>query len=83
MIRAGRLKYAQTITDLATQLGMPLGTFRNKKPHTQKGHPAPISSRTSRALVWDSEQTAAFHAGKPVPALPEADGDEDLLDRHR
>ncbi|WP_406415318.1 hypothetical protein OH809_43240 [Streptomyces sp. NBC_00873] len=29
-----------------------------------------------------SEQTAAFHAGKPVPALPAADADEDLLDRH-
>ncbi|MFI5634842.1 DUF6292 family protein [Streptomyces sp. NPDC051664] len=82
MIRAGRLKYAQTMADLAAQLGMPLGTFRNKKPHTQKGHPAPISSPTSRALLWDSEQTAAFHAGKPVPTLPEADADEDLLDRH-
>ncbi|WP_331757049.1 DUF6292 family protein (plasmid) [Streptomyces sp. NBC_01544] len=82
MIRAGRLKYAQTMADLAAQLGMPLGTFRNKKPHTQKGHPAPISSPTSRALLWDSEQTAAFHAGKPVPALPKADADEDLLDRH-
>lgn len=82
MIRAGRLKYAQTMADLAAQLGMPLGTFRNKKPHTQEGHPAPISSPTSRALLWDSEQTKAFHAGQPVPALPEADDDEDLLDRH-
>lgn len=81
MIRAGRLKYAQTMADLAAQLGMPLGTFRNKKPHTQEGHPAPISSPTSRALLWDSEQTKAFHAGQPVPALPEVD-DEDLLDRH-
>ncbi|MGP4001561.1 DUF6292 family protein [Streptomyces sp. 8N706] len=82
MIRAGRLKYAQTMSDLAAQLGMPLGTFRNKKPHTQEGHPAPISSPTSRALLWDSEQTKAFHAGQPVPALPEVDDDEDLLDRH-
>lgn len=82
MIRAGRLKYAQTMADLAAQLGMPLGTFRNKRPHTQEGHPAAISSPTSRALLWDSEQTAAFHAGKPVPALPQADRDEDLLDRH-
>ncbi|MEV4335297.1 DUF6292 family protein [Streptomyces sp. NPDC049597] len=82
MIRAGRLKYAQTMADLAAQLGMPLGTFRNKKPHTQAGHPAPISSPTSRALLWDSEQTKAFHAGQPVPALPEVDDDEDLLDRH-
>lgn len=82
MIRAGRLKYAQTMADLAAQLGMPLGTFRNKKPHAQEGHPAPISSPSSRALLWDSEQTKAFHAGQPVPALPDVDDDEDLLDRH-
>ncbi|MEU3708386.1 DUF6292 family protein [Streptomyces anulatus] len=82
MIRAGRLDYAQTMADLAAQLGMPLGTFRNKKPHTQKGHPDPISSPTSRALLWDSEQTKAFYAGEPVPALQDTDDDEDLLDRH-
>ncbi|MEU5108158.1 DUF6292 family protein [Streptomyces sp. NPDC021354] len=70
------------MADLAAQLGMPLGTFRNKKPHAQEGHPSPISSRTSRALLWDSEQTSAFHAGKPVPALPDTNDDEDLLDRH-
>ncbi|WP_406278203.1 hypothetical protein OHT93_36640 [Streptomyces sp. NBC_00191] len=75
-------KYAQTMADLAAALGMPLGTFRNKKPHTQEGHPAPISSPDSRALLWDREQTAAFYAGKPVPALPDVDSDEDLLDRH-
>ncbi|MEU1439356.1 hypothetical protein ABZ438_35580 [Streptomyces sp. NPDC005786] len=82
MIRAGRLTYAQTMAGLAAHLGMPLGTFRNKKPHTQEGHPAPISSPTSRSLLWDSQQTTAFHAGKPVPALPAADDDKDLLDRH-
>ncbi|WP_405594137.1 DUF6292 family protein [Streptomyces sp. NBC_01410] len=70
------------MADLAAALGMPLGTFRNKKPHTQEGHPAPISSPDSRALLWDREQTAAFYAGKPVPALPDVDDDEDLLDRH-
>ncbi|MEU8708709.1 DUF6292 family protein [Streptomyces sp. NPDC048565] len=70
------------MTDLAAHLGIPLGTFRNKKLHTQGGHPAPISSPTSRALLWDSQQTKAFHAGKPVPALPETDDDQDLLDRH-
>ncbi|MGW6564997.1 DUF6292 family protein [Streptomyces sp. NPDC054975] len=82
MIRAGRLKYAQTMADLAAQLGMSLGYFRNKKPHIRDGHPAPISSPTSRALLWDSEQTKAFHAGEAVPALPTVDDDEDLLDRH-
>ncbi|MEU3464601.1 DUF6292 family protein [Streptomyces sp. NPDC006733] len=82
MIRAGRRKYAQTMADLASALGMPLGTFRNKKPHAQEGHPAPISSPKSRALLWDSEQTKAFYAGKPIPQLPAVDSDEDLLDRH-
>ncbi|GAA3372267.1 hypothetical protein GCM10017744_103110 [Streptomyces antimycoticus] len=82
MIRAGRLERVQTMADLAARLGMPLGTFRNKKPHTQEGHPAPISSPDSRALLWDSEQTDAFYAGEPVPALTDADDDEDLLDRH-
>ncbi|WP_328884993.1 hypothetical protein [Streptomyces sp. NBC_00316] len=43
MIRAGRLACVQTMADLAAQLGMPLGTFRNRKPHAQPGHPAPIS----------------------------------------
>ncbi|MCM2424149.1 DUF6292 family protein [Streptomyces sp. RKAG293] len=82
MIRAGRRKYAQTMADLASALGMPLGTFRNKKPHAQEGHPAPISSPNSRALLWDAEQTKAFYAGKPIPQLPAEDCDEDLLDRH-
>ncbi|WOX26363.1 DUF6292 family protein [Streptomyces solicathayae] len=82
MIRAGRLQYVQTMADLAAQQGVSLGTFRNKKPYAQEGYPAPISSPTSRALLWDSEQIAAFHAGEPIPALPELDDDEDLLDRH-
>ncbi|MBV7674090.1 hypothetical protein STHAL_32095 [Streptomyces halstedii] len=82
MIRSGRLKYVQTMPDLAAQMGMPFGTFRNKKLHTVEGHPAPISSPSSRALLWDAEQTKAFQAGKPVPALPDTDDDEDLLDRH-
>ncbi|HBF81797.1 MAG TPA: hypothetical protein DD420_18240 [Streptomyces sp.] len=82
MIRSGRLKYVQTMRDLAAQLGVPFGTFRNKKLHMQEGHPAPISSDSSRALLWDAEQTKAFQAGKPVPALPDTDHDEDLLDRH-
>lgn len=82
MIRAGRLKYAQTLAGLAAHLGVAPGTLRNKGLHVQEGHPAPISSPTARAILWDSEQTAAFHAGRPVPPLPETDDDEDLLDLH-
>ncbi len=32
-------------------------------------------------MLWDGEQTAAFLAGAPVPALPDSDDDEDLLER--
>ncbi|MFF2308520.1 hypothetical protein ACFVVP_39225 [Streptomyces sp. NPDC058128] len=79
MIRAGRLRHVQTMADLAASLGKSLGTVR---PYAAQGHPAPISSAKSRALLWDAEQTKAFYAGKPVPELPQADADEDLLDRH-
>ncbi|MFE4658265.1 DUF6292 family protein [Streptomyces hydrogenans] len=82
MIRAGRLKYVQTMADLADALGKSLGTVRNTKPYAADGHPAPISSPTSRAQLWDAEQTAAYYAGRPVPELPQTDDDEDLLDRH-
>ncbi|MGY3341125.1 hypothetical protein ACVW0K_007318 [Streptomyces filamentosus] len=81
MIRAGRLKYVQTMADLANALGKSLGTVRNTKPYAAAGHPEPISSPGSRAQLWDSEQTAAYYAGRPVPALPPAGDDEDLLDR--
>ncbi|WJV51747.1 DUF6292 family protein [Streptomyces flavofungini] len=82
MIRAGRLQHVKTMADLASDLGISLGGFRNKAPHLQDGHPAPISSPSSRAQLWDGEQTDAFYADKPVPPLPAAEDDQDLLDRH-
>ncbi|ROQ65203.1 hypothetical protein EDD95_8057 [Streptomyces sp. CEV 2-1] len=82
MIRAGRLKYVQTLAGLAEQLGVSYGTLRNKGLHLQEGHPAPISSPTARVQLWDAEQTRAFHSGKPIPDLPVTDYDQDLLDRH-
>ncbi|MGQ4354886.1 DUF6292 family protein [Streptomyces drozdowiczii] len=82
MIRAGRLKYVQNLAGLAAQLGMSYGTLRNKGLHLQEGHPAPISSPKARVQLWDAEQTAAFHSGKPIPALPDTDDDQDLLDRN-
>lgn len=82
MIRAGRLQYVQTMSDLAAVLGKKLVTVRNQKPYAAEGHPKPISSPTSRAQFWDSEQTKAYYAGEPIPELPQVDDDEDLLDRH-
>ncbi|MEV5204384.1 DUF6292 family protein [Streptomyces sp. NPDC053720] len=70
------------MADLAAQQGLSPRTFRNKGLHRAEGHPDPISSDSARTLLWDSEQTSAFYAGDPVPALTEADDDEDLLDRH-
>ncbi|MFJ4777951.1 DUF6292 family protein [Streptomyces sp. NPDC088762] len=82
MIRAGRLKHVQTMSDLAGALGKKLVTVRNQKPYAAEGHPAPISSPTARNQLWDAEQTKAYYAGEPIPELPQADDDEDLLDRH-
>ncbi|MFE5483028.1 DUF6292 family protein [Streptomyces sp. NPDC056527] len=82
MIRAGRLKHVQTMADLADILGKKLTTVRNQKPYAAEGHPASISSPTSRAQLWDAEQTKAYYAGQPIPELPQTDDDEDLLDRH-
>ncbi|MFF3326936.1 hypothetical protein [Streptomyces sp. NPDC002889] len=61
---------------------MSFGTFRNRKLYAAPGHPAPISSAGARVLLWDAEQTDAFHAGRPVPALAPAGDGEDLLDRN-
>ncbi|WP_327286067.1 DUF6292 family protein (plasmid) [Streptomyces sp. NBC_00597] len=82
MIRAGRLQYVQTMSDLADALGKKLTTIRNQKPYAAEGHPAPISSPDARNQLWDSEQTKAYYAGEPIPELPQVDDDEDLLDRH-
>ncbi|MDX2565050.1 DUF6292 family protein [Streptomyces sp. TX20-6-3] len=82
MIRAGRLPYVQTMSDLADALGKKLTTLRNQKPYAAEGHPAPISSPDARNQLWDSEQTKAYYAGEPIPELPQVDDDEDLLDRH-
>jgi hypothetical protein len=84
MIRAGRREYVRTMADLAKARGVSLGTFRNTKPHTVPGHPAPISSTGARVLLWDGEQVEAFHDPdiEETPALPAEDSDEDLLDRH-
>lgn len=82
MIHPERQHLVRTRELLARDMGMSMGTFRNKKPYTAQGFPAPISSPQARVLLWDGEQTAAYLAGTPVPDLPPAGGEQDLLDRH-
>ncbi len=85
MIRAGREKWVQTREELAQAAfpytGLKASTFARQKVYAAEGHPEPVSSPGARVLLWDGEQTAAFYAGRPVPALPEGEGDQDLLDR--
>ncbi|MFI6874959.1 DUF6292 family protein [Streptomyces sp. NPDC050400] len=81
MIRAGRRDFVQSSADLAKAMGLALGTFRNRKPYAAADFPAPVSPVGAKTMLWDGEQTAAFLAGAPVPALPEGDDDEDLLER--
>ncbi|MGW1364501.1 DUF6292 family protein [Streptomyces chartreusis] len=82
MIRAGRRKYTQNSEDLAAAMGVTLGTFRNKHPYASQDFPPLISSDGARVKLWDAQQTAAHLAGRPVPALPAEDDDQDLLDRN-
>lgn len=81
VIRAGRAAWVQNSAGLAAAMGLKIGSFRNQRPWEQEGFPAVISPAEARAKLWDGEQTAAFLAGRPVPALPDADSDEDLLER--
>ncbi|MFE4337374.1 hypothetical protein ACFRQM_51290 [Streptomyces sp. NPDC056831] len=81
MIHPDRMDLVRTRELLARDMGMPMGSFRNKKPHTHEDFPAPISSADARVLLWDGEQTAAYLAGEPVPELPAPGGAQDLLDR--
>ncbi|MFJ3310341.1 DUF6292 family protein [Streptomyces sp. NPDC086549] len=82
MIRAGRRKYTQNSEDLAAAMGVTIGTFRNKQPYADDAFPPLISSDGARVKLWDSEQTAAHLAGRPMPELPQEDDEQDLLDRN-
>ncbi|MDF3141822.1 MULTISPECIES: DUF6292 family protein [unclassified Streptomyces] len=82
MIRAGRLGLVQTVADLAVVLGVSVKTLRNTQPYAAPGFPEPVSSPQAQKLLWDEEQTAAYFAGREVPALPTGTSDDDLLDRH-
>ncbi|MFD3938232.1 hypothetical protein ACFWSF_09530 [Streptomyces sp. NPDC058611] len=79
VIRAGRTAVGRR--ELAGELGMTWDTFRRLKPYDADDFPAPVSSEGSLVLLWDPEQVKAYRAGGPLPALPAADNDADLLDR--
>ncbi|WP_431787584.1 DUF664 domain-containing protein [Streptomyces sp. G9] len=53
------------------------------KPYAAEGFPEPINSQGSRIRLYDGEQVDAYLLGKPVPPLPEPEGEDDgdLLDR--
>ncbi|MDX2290751.1 MULTISPECIES: hypothetical protein [Streptomyces] len=81
MIRAGRAPKARTLTDLAAQQGLSISQYRRLKPYTEEGFPAPVSSPGAQTVLYDADQVDAYLAGRPVPALPDTDSDDDLLDR--
>ncbi|WP_461091825.1 DUF6292 family protein [Streptomyces incanus] len=79
MIRAGRQQWVRTLADIAAQQGIAVQTLLNSGRHLAKGFPAPLNA--GRTRLYDGEQVDAHLAGRPVPALPTTDDDEDLLDR--
>ncbi|MFE6104987.1 hypothetical protein ACFVQ4_34285 [Streptomyces laurentii] len=60
---------------------MSLSKYTKDKPYLKTGFPDPISSQGSRIRLYDADQVAAHLAGLPVPELPAAGDDHDLLDR--
>ncbi|MEU1918374.1 DUF6292 family protein [Streptomyces massasporeus] len=79
MIRAGRRHLVRTLADLAAQQGIAVPTLLSSGRLQAEGFPAPLSA--GRTRLYDGEQVDAYLAGRPVPTLPSADDDEDLLDR--
>jgi hypothetical protein len=69
----------RTLADIAQQLGIAEQTLLNTGRHREPGFPRPLGA--GRTRLYDAEQIAAYLDGRPVPALPDADDDEDLLDR--
>ncbi|WP_258177362.1 DUF6292 family protein [Streptomyces solincola] len=69
----------RTLADLAKQQGVALQTYRNSRRHLAEGFPAPVTS--GRVPLYDAEQVDAYLAGRPVPAVPAVEDDQDLLDR--
>lgn len=51
MIHPSRKHLVRTREMLARDMGMAMGTLRNKKPYTVEGFPAPISSDGARVAT--------------------------------
>ncbi|MFF7558264.1 hypothetical protein ACFZA9_35830 [Streptomyces olivaceus] len=79
MIRAGRQHLVRTLADIAAQQGIAVQTLLNSAQHLAENFPAPLNA--GRTRLYDGEQIDAHLAGLPVPQLPTADNDDDLLDR--
>ncbi|MGW0573034.1 DUF6292 family protein [Streptomyces tauricus] len=79
MIRAGRQHLVRTLADIAAQQGIAVQTLLNSGRHQAEGFPAPLNA--GRTRLYDGEQVDAHLAGLPLPELPAADADDDLLDR--
>ncbi|MFK4123529.1 hypothetical protein [Streptomyces longwoodensis] len=79
MIRAGRRHLVRTLADIAEQQGVAVQTLLNSGRLRAEGFPAPLNA--GRTRLYDGEQVDAYLAGRPIPALPAEDDDDDLLDR--
>ncbi|MFE5537140.1 hypothetical protein ACFQ78_15535 [Streptomyces sp. NPDC056519] len=79
LIRSGRTAVGRE--ELADVLGMKWAAFRRARPYAEDGFPVPVSSADARVLLWDLEQVEAYRDGRPQPAIPAVDREEDLLDR--
>ncbi|MFI6100853.1 hypothetical protein ACIA8G_35335 [Lentzea sp. NPDC051213] len=77
MIRAGRDVVDRV--EIMQLHGLTESQGNRNKPWRKAGHPAPVGSQ--RQLMWDKQQATAFANGEPIPALPDTDAGEDLLDR--
>jgi hypothetical protein len=69
------------LADLTMAHGLSAGQARRQPPWTADGYPRPVNNpQGRRAALWDREQVLAYIAGEPVPALPDLDDPDDLLD---
>jgi predicted DNA-binding transcriptional regulator AlpA len=66
--------------EAAQLLGKSVKTFRNAISGSH-GFPAPVNPGR-RKLLYDREQVQAYRDMRPLPELPPAGHDDDLLDEH-
>lgn len=84
MIRHGREVVDQR--GVAALHGLSWHTARRAKPWAHPEHPPPVNlkpgerPRRERPTLWDRAQARAFARGQPLPAIPDDDHPDDLLD---